>query len=79
MTYEVNISDDCPAWWNHFKYDFLSNPNRPKAIDLEAAVIAELAKNKVRVEHRSVANRDLELWLVFETEADATMFVLRWS
>ena len=75
MTYEVNITDDCPRWWNKFKYDFLSNPNRPKAIDLEAAVIAELAKNNVRVENRG----KFELWLVFETEADATMFILRWS
>ena len=79
MTYEVNISDHCPAWWNNFKWDFLYNEQKRKERSLKFDDSKDAWDDELMKHNIKVIFKNYDVILVFPSEAEATMFVLRWT
>ena len=80
MSYSIDITDN-PNFWFNFRDDFLQSTKYASLVD---GLMLHLYKNyKAKLTTITEGSKSTMVTrryaIVFETEADATMFMLRWS
>lgn len=80
MSYSIDITNN-PNFWNNYRLDFLTSADT-KSLSLVDGLMLHLYKTykaKLTTIVEGSTMIDHRYAIVFESEADATMFVLRWS